>query len=229
VYSRKPVVLLDDIFSGLDPITEETIFQSLFGNNGLLRRGSQTVVLATHAVHFLSAVDHVILLGESSEVVYQGSYSNLPRNLVSMRDLQQQQSPSSDSDFREKISMASHVAIVASEDFIPALHPLATDIDTASPDFTRQTGDATIYRYYLSTMGTKHVLLFVVLGAMCMGFTPAQSLWLNAWANDPNASTKIPLYLGIYGIFFVGEVALTTLWIWYVYKETGELRYVDTG
>jgi len=43
------VLLIDDVLSGLDPITEEHIFTQLFGENGLLRGGNHTTVFATHA------------------------------------------------------------------------------------------------------------------------------------------------------------------------------------
>jgi ATP-binding cassette subfamily C (CFTR/MRP) protein 1 len=171
VYSRKPIVLLDDIFSGLDPVTEDIIFQSLFGSNGILRRGSQTVVIATHAVHFLSSADMVILLGVNGEVVYQGSYSSFPLESIAMRDFDSRAEVA----LPDKVTMAERIDEINTTDFVPVFHPLATDVDTAAPDLTRQMGDSKIYMYYLRTMGLRHATLFVFLGAICMGFTPAQS------------------------------------------------------
>lgn len=49
VYSRKPVAIFDDVFSGLDKATEQAVFTQVFGRDGLLRRNGTTVVLATHA------------------------------------------------------------------------------------------------------------------------------------------------------------------------------------
>lgn len=46
VYARKEFTILDDVFNGLDPATEVRVFNNLFGTDGLLRRGDQTVVLA---------------------------------------------------------------------------------------------------------------------------------------------------------------------------------------
>jgi ABC-type bacteriocin/lantibiotic exporter with double-glycine peptidase domain len=87
VYARKPIVILDGVFSGLDPITENIIFQSLFGTDGIFRRGSQTVILATHAVHLLSKADMVILLGNNGDITYQGEYSSFPTKLIAVTDL----------------------------------------------------------------------------------------------------------------------------------------------
>ena len=49
IYSRNSLVILDDVFSGLDADTEEKVFNRLLGKQGLLRRSHVTVVLVTHA------------------------------------------------------------------------------------------------------------------------------------------------------------------------------------
>jgi ATP-binding cassette subfamily C (CFTR/MRP) protein 1 len=50
IYSRKPILLLDDIFSGLDDDTADHIFNALFGISGLFKTVNleMTVVLSTH-------------------------------------------------------------------------------------------------------------------------------------------------------------------------------------
>jgi len=172
VYSRKPIVILDDVFSGLDPVTEDIIFRSLFGSDGLLRRQFQTVILATHAVHLLSKADMVILLGNNGDISYQGNYSSFPTELISMNDF----SNSINSAHLDKGVMIERVDPVDSEEFVPRFHSLVTEIDDAvALDIARQTGDSTVYKYYFKTMGRNHVILFTILGAICMGFTPAQS------------------------------------------------------
>ncbi|KAF7550053.1 hypothetical protein G7Z17_g5969 [Cylindrodendrum hubeiense] len=52
VYSRKPVAIFDDVFSGLDKVTEQAVFTQVFGKNGLLSKNGVTVILATHAGKF---------------------------------------------------------------------------------------------------------------------------------------------------------------------------------
>lgn len=165
-------MLLDDIFSGLDPVTEETIFQSLLGVNGILREESITVILATHAVHLLPSTDLIVVLGDSRTVMYQGTPANLPPNLVSMRNVSavgEKRDSQTDDSCRGEFS-------VGSEDIEISLNPELATIDTATTDASRQTGDLRVYWYYLKTMGLKHTLLFAILGAICMGFGPAQSM-----------------------------------------------------
>jgi ATP-binding cassette subfamily C (CFTR/MRP) protein 1 len=165
-------MLLDDIFSGLDPVTEETIFQSLLGANGILRKESIAVVLATHAVHLLPSADLLVVLGDGGIITYQGAPANLPPNLVSMRDVstigEKHGSRTDDSGVRG--------FSVDLEDTEISLNPELTTTDAATADASRQTGDLRVYWYYLKTMGLKHTLLFAILGAICMGFGPAQSM-----------------------------------------------------
>ncbi len=48
VYSRKPILLLDDPFSAIDKTTRNLISVRLFGSGGLLRRLGTTVIYTTH-------------------------------------------------------------------------------------------------------------------------------------------------------------------------------------
>jgi ATP-binding cassette subfamily C (CFTR/MRP) protein 1 len=163
----------------LDPVTEEVIFRSLLGNEGILRGSSQTVILATHAVHLLSSTDFVILLGETGVVTYQGDYFGFQPTLISQRDgTEQFEEPDSD-----QISRRLHT--VETSEFTPVIHIPITVLDASASDVSRQLGDASVWKYYLKTMGVKHALFFILLGAVCMGFTPAQSMCLaiatNMW------------------------------------------------
>jgi ATP-binding cassette subfamily C (CFTR/MRP) protein 1 len=47
-YARCKVVLLDDVFSGMDAHTSASVSNKLLGKDGLLRRNGITVVVATH-------------------------------------------------------------------------------------------------------------------------------------------------------------------------------------
>lgn len=49
IYSRKQLVLIDDVLSGLDWETQRHVWKHVFSEQGLLRRNDTTVVLATHA------------------------------------------------------------------------------------------------------------------------------------------------------------------------------------
>jgi ATP-binding cassette, subfamily C (CFTR/MRP), member 1 len=47
IYSQKDIIILDDALSGLDADTENRVFHSLLGRDGLLRKHHTTVVIAS--------------------------------------------------------------------------------------------------------------------------------------------------------------------------------------
>jgi ABC-type multidrug transport system fused ATPase/permease subunit len=48
IFARKRLVLLDDVFSGLDSKTARAVFNRVLGPEGLLRKSNTTVILVTH-------------------------------------------------------------------------------------------------------------------------------------------------------------------------------------
>ena len=69
--------MLDDVFSGLDAISEDRIFSRLLGRSRLLRRLGATIILVTHAAHRLSYADHIISLSAQGSVSEQGKFQHL--------------------------------------------------------------------------------------------------------------------------------------------------------
>jgi ATP-binding cassette, subfamily C (CFTR/MRP), member 1 len=47
IYARRKIIILDDVFSGLDAETESKVFKNLLGSGGLLRQLHATVLLAS--------------------------------------------------------------------------------------------------------------------------------------------------------------------------------------
>lgn len=72
VYSDADVYLLDDVLSAVDAHVGASIMANVI--NGMLKH--KTVVLATHALHYLNRVDHIVYLGEGV-IIEDGSYSEL--------------------------------------------------------------------------------------------------------------------------------------------------------
>ncbi|PWY88146.1 P-loop containing nucleoside triphosphate hydrolase protein [Aspergillus heteromorphus CBS 117.55] len=80
VFARKELLLLDDVFSGLDADTEEQIFRALFSQAGPWRRQGTSVVLVTHAVARLAYADWIVVLSEDGRISEQGTYESLRAN-----------------------------------------------------------------------------------------------------------------------------------------------------
>ncbi|KAK0757803.1 hypothetical protein N5P37_009819 [Trichoderma harzianum] len=77
IYARRRLLILDDVFSGIDMETEGLIFHRLWGSNGLLRRLQATVVLATHATHRLRYSDQIFVLSTEGVPLEQGTFDRL--------------------------------------------------------------------------------------------------------------------------------------------------------
>ena len=77
LYANPDVALLDDVFSALDAGTGDSVFNGLFGPNGILN--TQATVLVTHATKFLHKMDHILVLSEG-KAVFNGTYSELQQS-----------------------------------------------------------------------------------------------------------------------------------------------------
>lgn len=49
VYSKKDILIFDDVMSGLDAATASKVFDRVLGNRGLLFAAKRTRILVTHA------------------------------------------------------------------------------------------------------------------------------------------------------------------------------------
>lgn len=74
IYSKKKIMVMDDVLSGPDLPTEEAVFLSVFSLLGLLKQLNVTVILATNAVHRLPNADHIIVLSQKRTIAEQASF-----------------------------------------------------------------------------------------------------------------------------------------------------------
>lgn len=146
LYLHSDLLVLDDIFSGLDADTEEQVFQLVFGPGGLLRRRRSTAVLCTHSIRHLPAADFIIALGDGS-VVEQGSFDVLMARPGYVHSLGLKSSSDSDA--------ASEKSASKKEIKQQLLHTTTTHTSSLAPDAdgSRQVGDKTVYKHYFKSMG----------------------------------------------------------------------------
>lgn len=149
LYLHSDLLILDDVFSGLDADTEEKVFRQVFGGDGLLSRRRSTVVLCTHSVRHLPASDHIIAL-ENGTVVEQGSFEDLMRSQGYVQRLGLKNSSDSDTSSQEPGRKESF-----HDSKSPVLHMTVTQTSTRPPDAdeARRAGDKTVYKHYFKSMG----------------------------------------------------------------------------
>lgn len=144
-------MILDDVFSGLDAISEDRIFSRLLGKNGLLRRLGTTVILVTHAAHRLSYADNIISLSDQGTISEQGKFTDLVATSGYVASL-----------------AARHVSedeAASKEEAAPAKAKGSDDTarQNAVADLNRPIGNWATYKYYFTSAGLRNVVIWTGL------------------------------------------------------------------
>jgi ATP-binding cassette subfamily C (CFTR/MRP) protein 1 len=147
IYFRRSIVIIDDVMCGLDASTEEHVFESVLGEDGLLRGGDTTVIYVTNSVHRFSQADHIISMGSDGTIVEQGTFdelrqqggyvSNLTRH--GERNTQKQGERHAIKGFKQSLLHSNMKEKIEEEN---------------------AAGDFTIYGYYIGTFGWLQWLVF---------------------------------------------------------------------
>ncbi|KAI7678884.1 hypothetical protein KC353_g22360, partial [Hortaea werneckii] len=156
LYSRKRLMVFDDVFSALDKRTAKNVFRKVFGADGLLRRLGLTAVLVTQSAQHASLSDAVLMLSGDSLVEYCG-------NPVRSGD----DHPNDNSDELEEPASASAKGGIKVE-ISEAQKLLPTAVDKASPP------DTTLYMTYAKAVGPKFAgcfMMALMLSAFCLNFS----------------------------------------------------------
>ncbi|RDW71555.1 hypothetical protein BP6252_08118 [Coleophoma cylindrospora] len=202
VYSRKSVVFLDDVFSGMDASTEHLVFNRLLGPEGLLKVAGVTVVIATHAVNLLPSADYIIALGPKGDVVEQGTFEELNKSNGYVTS------------FKVKKTKAESSTGEAKQTSFKLGGDSRNSLDDAMDEKKRQMGDLSIYSYYFKSIGLLPTIFFF-FGCANYGFLISfPTVWLKWWA-DANAqqpNKDVGMYMGVYS-FLQGAGLLTLVFV----------------
>ena len=176
VYSLPRIALFDDVFSGLENHTANTVFSRVFGPEGILRKNGTTVMLATKSPKFLASADFIVALKEG-RVVEQGGVGELSRksdgyvsSLVAMQgdaesESGKEVSPTKDTGEKEKLAKTSENGKAKKAE--------------ANDDLTRQMGDMTVYKYYFDNIGPMLVVLLIIMEVVNAFFSAFPSTWIS--------------------------------------------------
>ncbi|KOC10592.1 putative sulfonylurea receptor/ ABC transporter [Aspergillus flavus AF70] len=209
LYSKLPVAVLDDVFSGLDLDNIRMISENLFGKNGFFRGAGRSVILATHTSSLLSFADEIIVLDKgavSSRGSYTEIFSAVPRvALQSLEQIDEEDVHTTD----EKINANSPISLAVDNKANPR-------VDQQELDLSRRDGTWGVYRFYAQNAGLWTTCCFVIsafLAALVMTFC---TIWIQWWAdsNAKHPNAELGRYLGVYAVLSVLNI---TLYIWSTY------------
>ncbi|KAJ5587013.1 P-loop containing nucleoside triphosphate hydrolase protein [Penicillium hispanicum] len=190
LYSREPVLILDDVLTGLDRETEKFILEAVFGPQGLLKETARTVILATNSAHHLSYADYIISLGGKGQLVEHCSYEELFANQDRASLLSVDSTP---------VNTSRVPDVVFDDDALQELNLKDEDVDMAS----RQTGDLSVYKYYFQTIGWPLLSLGTACCVLFIFSLTFPQIWLQWWttANEKRPNEDIGYWLGGYVTF----------------------------
>ncbi|OHE99829.1 hypothetical protein CORC01_04965 [Colletotrichum orchidophilum] len=195
VYSRRKLLLLDDVFSGLDNSTSKAVFRRLLGPDGLLRQAGVTVFLATNHVNFLHSADCITMIQDHTILYNQISFDSVPRSAWGHLAKEE----ASGKDQKEDVERA--------EDLTKEVKPARTDrpVAVAAPgtteaELTRQTGDTECYRMYCNSIGWPILIVFLILNITFVACTKMPQIWLRIWT-EHGTNDRPAMHFGIYLLF----------------------------
>ncbi|KAI9845011.1 MAG: hypothetical protein M1837_005155 [Sclerophora amabilis] len=198
VYSRRELVLFDDVFSGLDSTTEDEVFHNLLGREGLLRKANMTVVLASSDVRRAPYADHLVVLDQSGKNSEEGTFEAVNSRLGYASGLSWNNADWS----HEGKPEPKRDSVLSSNPNSKALEGVLPKGETEA-DLLRRTGDTAVYNYYLKSAGWKAPTIFVISIAIYAFY-----LWLKWWADANNAmpNTNLGKWLGVYTTLGIGAI-----------------------
>ncbi|KAG0159724.1 hypothetical protein PDIDSM_7248 [Penicillium digitatum] len=208
VYSRKQLLLLDDITSGLDASTENQVIQKLLGQHGICRKYGLAVVFATHKINFKHKVDTIMTIDHDGLSIKTRSSDGMLADFEIHVPIQQDLASSTPRpNFLEEQEIESRQALA---------------------DASRRAGDSSLYFLYAKEMGWIAVISVLSASIGFCFFSRFPNIWLEWWSEaeieEPGKSTTryIAGYAGfgvssaicfflVYWIFMVQSVPRTSV------------------
>ncbi|KAJ0278979.1 hypothetical protein COL940_006953 [Colletotrichum noveboracense] len=155
VYARKRIVILDDIFSGMDARTAHHVSTCLIGRDGLLRRQGASVIIATHSHRIMGLANSIISLN-AGRVQEIGSPMDLVRGQGYVSKLGFMSSPEED----VANDSASSVEPEVSEKHQGETSEMENPKQQKHTDVRRKNGEKAVYLYYLKSAGWKAIVMY---------------------------------------------------------------------
>jgi ABC-type multidrug transport system fused ATPase/permease subunit len=181
LYARKPVVVVDDVLSGLDKTTEKLVFSRVFGRNGLLRQMQCTIVLATHSVGWAAQSDKIVVLSEG-RIVSDGHYDTLIR-IPGLWETHCSSVSGTSAIEEDNPTQAKSQELEKSEKKVPHVQTESEKKTEAGDDYRRK-GHAGTLMYYLLGFGKARIALYIVLSIATYTSNAAQFIWVQKLVKD---------------------------------------------
>ncbi|OAG36213.1 hypothetical protein AYO21_09607 [Fonsecaea monophora] len=211
VYSRASILVLDDVFSGLDNDTEELIFKKLFSRSGPLRRQNTTVILVTHAVHRLPHADCIVSLDVNGRICEQGSYPHLVSQRGYVHSLDVQSRKEHRRPTQEEVESSPEVGTFLK---VSTGSQTVEEENENAQDLMRRTGEWSSYKHWFRACGYLSSLLSLVWAFLFVIASQAPGVLVKAFPGDtPSQATIFIIIFGIACIIAAIAIVLLVIQI----------------
>ncbi|KAL4906205.1 P-loop containing nucleoside triphosphate hydrolase protein [Aspergillus multicolor] len=187
IYSRAPIVILDDPFNGLDGRTEGFVLEAVLGRNGVLRQRKTLVVWATSNAQQVRFADRVISLDQNGSVRKRDSLLLVP--------------PTDEVGEGNEQKRNSFVFDVVQDGLAGGLPQ-----GPAAPQAIHASAGA--HRYFVKFSGRRKFLVFLIFCAIFVFGVTFNQYWISRWAESSVTNPHSPqkMYIGVY--FGIGALTL---------------------
>ncbi|KJK82405.1 Multidrug resistance-associated protein [Metarhizium anisopliae BRIP 53293] len=184
LYSRNPVMVLDDVLTGLDRTTERHIIDRVFSKDGVLKKLNATVIMASNSAHHLDLGDQVIVLDENGRIVRLGvpKTVSLPISPIQPDITRPQLGHGEQNDDAE-----------AWQEIDMLINP--------ATEQNRYAGDMRVYGYYANIAGRWTIGIYLFACCTFVFGMTFPSVWMQWWtnANAEHPNERTGYWLGVYG------------------------------
>ncbi|TLD08849.1 uncharacterized protein PgNI_07785 [Pyricularia grisea] len=204
LYSRAPLLILDNTFQALDSQTEATIRDRLLApTSGWAARHGTTVVLAT------TSCDNV-LLGHADQVVTLDQNGKMVPSEASTLLFSEEQSPPKNEQIQQPFEQARpKMKPNALNDKKPSTQP------AVSKESSKSVGT---YRFFFGPVGFLR-LAVLILGVISLAvLTRIQRIWVQWWT-EASSRDGYPTFVGVYFTFAVGGCMSFAFVFWWLFMS----------
>ncbi|KAJ0303050.1 hypothetical protein Brms1b_011764 [Colletotrichum noveboracense] len=211
LYHEADILVLDDVFRGLDSSTQHQVCQAIFGSNGLLRKRGTTAIISTHSTQLLPVADSIIALTQEGTILDHGTVIDITEDQEKARRFGLTSIPKAIIRQSKNDATTDEMETSRSKDAREASQPPKTVIvpKPQPTSATIPTVDLTVYRHWLSTMKPLPLIMFAILVigvGFCANFP---TIWLKFWSADSMSSTpqhSFAFWMGLYTLIGAGGV-----------------------
>ncbi|OAR03170.1 hypothetical protein LLEC1_03577 [Akanthomyces lecanii] len=203
LYDEMEVLVLDDVLSALDGETATTIVGRLFGTNGLMRRWGRTVIMTTNRLEFLDYANLVYQMDLQGHIQLEerGGGDDDSASSSSATD-------SSTGQGEAEASADATPSTPLTPTQPPSVNPSADDTELKYARIPRQSGNWSLYTYYLLPAGLFWVISWVVVMAIAALIEKMPLIFVRIWyARDPSN----PYYFVGFALFAVASIFCNTV------------------